>query len=189
MADQRTARQPSEAARTVATTNGERRHRSAVAYHRVLVPVTASTVSERTVVIAAQLASEQKAEVTVLAVIEVPKDLPLEALFPDEEHEAKESLRRAAAILGQYGVRSKTRLMRSFSTATAIVEAAQDARSEIIVMSAVRHLRKRANDLGDQVSIFEQAENLREVLKAAPCRVLLVSPPPDEHPNGRPPPR
>jgi nucleotide-binding universal stress UspA family protein len=148
-----------------------RRHRSVVAYRQILVPVTDSAASERVLVIAAQLASEKKAEVTVLNVIEVPRDLPLDALFPDEEHEGREILRRATAILDSYGVHSKTRLTRSFSRATAILEAARDTHPEIIVIGAERHARTQAR-------VFRDAETIQEVLKAAPCRVMLVSPQP-----------
>jgi nucleotide-binding universal stress UspA family protein len=153
--------------------NGGKRSRSVAGYTRILVPVTASNASDRAVLTAALLASERKAEVTLLNVIEVSRDLPLEALFPDEEREGREILRRATAILDEYGVRSHTRLIRSASTATAIIEAADDTHPEIIVMGAERRLRRQSRVFGD---------NVRAVLKAAPCRVMLVSPSPDTRP-------
>lgn len=152
-----------------------RRRRSPLAYTRILVPITASAASDRAVVTAALLASERKAEVTLLNVIEVSKDLPLDALFPDEEREGRETLRRATAILDQYGVRSHTRLIRSASAAAAILETVDDTRPEIIVMGAERRLRR-------QSSVF--SDNVQTVLKAAPCRVMLVSAWPDARPQG-----
>jgi len=146
---------------------------SAASYARILVPVTESEVSDRAVITAAMLASERKAAVTLLTVLEVPKGLPLEALFPDEEHEGRETLRRATAILDQYGIGSHSRLVRSASAATAILEAAGDTHPEIIVMGAERRLHRHLRIFGD---------NVQAVLKAAPCRVMLVSPWPGQRP-------
>ena len=170
MSRQSTVSRPHVDAQPSTAAGNGRRSRPALAYHRILVHVATSAVSERAVVIAAQLASEHRAEVTLLNVIEVPKDLPLDALFPDEEHEGREALRRATAILDRYGVDSKTRLTRSFSIAKAILEAAAEANPELIVMGAERHMRR-------QPSVFGHAESIQEVLKAAPCRVMLVTPP------------
>ena len=144
----------------------ERRPGARVAYTRILVPVTASDTSDNAVVAAALLASERKAEITLLNVIEVSRDLPLEALFPDEERDGRETLRRAIAILDEYGVDSHTRLVRSTSAAAAILETANRTQPEIIVMGAVRRLRR-------QSGVF--SANVLTVLKAAPCRVMLVS--------------
>ena len=113
------------------------------------------------------LASERKAVVTLLNVIEVPKGLPLEALLPEEERDGRETIRRATAILDQYGINPHTRLVRSLSAGTAIIEAADDTRPEIIVMGARRGLHRHLKVFGD---------NTQSVLRAAPCRVLLVSP-------------
>jgi nucleotide-binding universal stress UspA family protein len=165
-----TVNRPFDKQPSTAAAGSDRRHGSPVAYTRILVPVTASSISDRAVVTAALLASERKAEVILLNVIEVSKDLPLEALFPDEEREGRETLRRATAILDQYGVGSHTRLIRSASAAAAIIEAAAETHPEIIVMGAERRLRRQSRVFSD---------NVQTVLQAAPCRVMLVSPSPE----------
>ena len=152
---------------------GRRPGGSIVCYTGILVPLTDSSASDRAVVTAALLASERKADVTLLAVIEVSRDLPLEALFPEEEREGRQILRRATAILDQYGVNSHARLTRSPSAAAAILEAAEETRPEIIVMGAERRLRGQSRIFGD---------NVRAVLQAATCRVMLVSPWPQAQP-------
>jgi nucleotide-binding universal stress UspA family protein len=156
--------------RSDTTADGDRRRRAPIAYKRILVPVTASTASDHAIATAGQLASEQKAKVTLLNVIEVPKDLPLDALFPDEERDGRDVLGRATEILDQYGVRSHSRLMRSSSVAAAILEVADDERPEIIVIGAERRLRRQRSVSGS---------NLQAVLTGASCRVMLVSPWPD----------
>src|ERR1700693_41478 len=77
-----------------------------VEYDRILVPVTASPASERAVTTAALLARERKGAVTLVHVIEVPKELPLDALFPDEEHDSREILSHASATLDRSGIRA-----------------------------------------------------------------------------------
>ena len=154
-----------------------RRHGAAVSYAGILVPLEASAASDRAIVTAAQLASERKASVTLLVAIEVSRDLPLEALFPEEEREGRELLRRATAILDEYGVDSHPRLVRSPSAAAAILAVAEETQPQIIVMAAERRLNGRARIFGD---------NVRAVLKDAQCRVLLVSPwPAEASANGR----
>lgn len=150
-----------------------RRRSSSLEYTGILVPITESKASDRAVVTAALLASERKAEITLLNVIEVSRDLPLEALFTDEEREGRETLRRATAILDEYGVNSHSLLIRSPSAATAILEAAADTHPEIVVMGAERRLRGQSRIFGD---------NVQAVLKDAPCRVMIVSPWPDAQP-------
>ena len=142
-----------------------------VSYAGILVPLTESGASDLAVTTAALLASERKADVTLLAVVEVSRDLPLEALFPDEERDGRELLRRATAILDQYGVDSHPRLTRAPSAAAAILAAAEETQPEIIVMGAERRLRGRSRIFGD---------NVQAVLKGASCRVMVVSPWPAE---------
>jgi len=152
------------AARPSASRNRTRR----VEYTRILVPVTASPSSERAVTTAAMLAAERKGTVTLVHVIEVPRELPLDALFPDEEHDSREILGHATATLERYGVRTVTHSVHAATAAAAIVEAAEEARAEIIVMGTERRTRRRRSALGT---------NVEHVLKRAPCRVMIVAAP------------
>jgi nucleotide-binding universal stress UspA family protein len=139
-----------------------------VEYDRILVPVTASPASERAVTTAAMLAAERKGSVTLVHVIEVPRELPLDALFPDEEHDSREILGHASAILDRYGIRTVTRSVHAATAATAILEAAEEARAEIIVMGAERRARRQRTAFG---------RNVEYVLRRAPCRVMIVAVP------------
>jgi nucleotide-binding universal stress UspA family protein len=139
-----------------------------VEYDRILVPVTASPASERAVTTAALLAGERKSAVTLVHVIEVPKELPLDALFPDEEHDSREILSHASATLDRYGIRTVARSVHAATAATAILEAAEDVRAEIIVMGAERRARRQRTTFGG---------NVEHVLKRAPCRVMIVAVP------------
>ncbi len=135
---------------------------------RILVPVTASRESEFAVDTAARLASERSAVVTLVHVIEVPKELPLDALFPEEEAEARRILNHAAGILDRYGVHHKTQSMRASTAAAAILDAARDSDAQILVMGAPRITRRKRTVFGP---------NVATVLRRASCRVMLVTSP------------
>ena len=138
---------------------------------RILVPVTGSRESDVAVDTAARLASEGRAVVTLVHVIEVPKELPLDALFPEEESKGRQILHHAAAILDRYGVHHKVRSMRAPTAAAAILDAADETDAQIVVLGAPRDTRRNRAVFGS---------NVATVLKRAPCRVMLVATPTTE---------
>ena len=149
---------------------GSRDRASGVEYDRILVPVTASIASERALTTAAMLASEKKGEVTLVNVIEVPKELPLDALFPAEEHESRTILNHATATLDRYGVRARGHTIHATTAATAILDVAEDTHAQIIVIGTERRERRHRVAVG---------RNVEHVLKRAPCRVMIVTVPPN----------
>ena len=75
----------------------------------------------------------------IVAVIEVPLDLPLDARLPEhEEDAAEELLDDAQALVESYGVRAITRLVRARSAGPAIVEEARRRNAELVVLGAPR---------------------------------------------------
>ena len=126
-----------------------------LAYRRILVPIDAGSVAA--VSTACALGVEHGAVVTALAVIEVPAALPLDAHMA--EAEARKSLALAEAIGDRHGVRVERSVVRARRAGEAIVAAAEEHDSELIVLRAPR-LGKTA----------------RYVLKHAHCRVVLVAP-------------
>jgi len=112
------------------------------------------------------LASERKGLVTVLSVIEVPKELPLDALFPDEERESKAILSHAVAILERYGVNAVARTIHATTASSVILETADEVQAQLIVMGTERRNRHRHAAVG---------KTLEHVLKRASCRVMIVT--------------
>ena len=136
-------------------------------YRTIVVPVVRSAESEEALVAAARLASERRATIAVVHVIEVPLDRPLDAVTRAEEDEAEDLLEQARGLVEGYGVRAVTRLLRERRAGPAIARDAGQRGAELIVMGATRSPgRRHANIFGRTVDY---------VLKAAPCRVLLVA--------------
>jgi APA family basic amino acid/polyamine antiporter len=137
-----------------------------VAYDRVLVPLTEQ--AEPAASIACGLAAEHGALVTVLVVIEVPAELPLDAHMVDEEASARRILKDARAIGEHHGVSVAMRVVRARTAGEAIVDEASRTEAEVIVLGAARRKRARRS-----APVFGGSTTF--VLKHAPCRVLLAA--------------
>jgi nucleotide-binding universal stress UspA family protein len=128
--------------------------RPRVAYRRILVPVAPGAVAT-----ACRLAEDAGSSVVVLAVVEVPAALPLDALMPSEDAAARELLAAAEAIGDRHGVRIERRVVRGRSAGEEIASAADASGAELIVL-------RRPFD-----------RTARYVLQHARCCVLFSTPP------------
>jgi nucleotide-binding universal stress UspA family protein len=135
---------------------------------RLLVPVAANAESLRAVDVACRLAADTRALVELVAVIEVPTLLPLDAQMADEEARTRTLLRRADAVAGSYGVNVTSRLLRAREASTAIVAEAAAAETQLMVIGAPRRRRAHRN-----APVF--GSTVRHALKHAPCRVMLIA--------------
>ncbi len=143
----------------------------ALEYRNVLVPVVWRRESEAAVDLACRLATERRASIVALTVLEVPLELPLDAPLPDEaERKANDLLDEVRAIGDAYGVTVIGRLVRARRAGRAIVDEARRRNSEIIVMGSPRRDRdrRRGRIFGGTVDF---------VLKNAPCRVMVAAAP------------
>src|SRR5262245_35304030 len=146
------------------------RRRRDSGYGRLLVPLDGRRESFDALQFACRLAADDHAKIVVVAVIEVPASLPLDARFDDVEESARRLLDRAGATGDAYGVKVVPRLVRARDFGAAIVAEATADRSEIIVIGAPRaelavSPRRAAPD------------PVLRVLKGAPCRVMVVTAP------------
>jgi nucleotide-binding universal stress UspA family protein len=145
-----------------------RRLQVARGYRRLLVPLDARTESVEALEIACRLAADDGATITAVAVMEIPPLLPLDAHLVDAEDAARRLLERAGATGDAYGVRVATRVVRARDVAAAIVEQATEDRDELIVIASTR---SRLGESPRRVS----PDPVLHVLRAAPCRVMVVS--------------
>jgi len=136
-----------------------------IGYRSILVPVADNAETDKALDVACRLAAEHGSTITVVAVIEVPRVLPLGAHMFEEEAAAKRLLRRAEAVGESYGVRMVERIVRGRGAGPAIVEEANARRIELIVVGARRGRRRPFG------------RTVESVLKHASCRVLVIAPP------------
>jgi basic amino acid/polyamine antiporter, APA family len=140
----------------------------ALEYRRLLVPVVGGQPSDAAMDLACRLAAERGSRIVALTVLEVPLDRPLTDELPELEREANHELDQAAAVGDSYGVRVLTRLERSYSAGTSIVNEADARNSEIIVLGSPRRPLTTT-----QAAVF--GKTVDYVLKHAPCRVLVAA--------------
>jgi basic amino acid/polyamine antiporter, APA family len=138
-----------------------------VGYQRLLVPVAENIESEEAIDVASRLAAEHGSSITVVAVVEIPPVLPLDAHMREEEAHAHTLLHRAAAVAEGYGVTVSLETLRGRDAASAIVNEALARNAQLLVVGAPRRLSSKRG-----VGIF--GHTVEHVLKHAHCRVMIV---------------
>ena len=138
-------------------------------YRRLLVPLDDRPESFDALDIACRLAADDHASITALRVLEVPPLLPIDTHLEDAERAARRLLERAGATGDSYGVKVATELVRARDAASAVVERARSDGSEVIVIGAPRVTLQRS-------TAHAASESVRELIRRAPCRVMLISP-------------
>lgn len=139
---------------------------------RILVPLLSrNEATDRIVALATQMALARNGSVELLAVIEVPFMLPLDAHVEQDEKFALEALDRAASVVMRCGTRSSLkiskRILKARHAGPAIVREAEIQPVDLILM-ANTPVRVRGN-----VQQIHPAVDY--VMKNAPCEVLVLS--------------
>jgi hypothetical protein len=163
-------RLPKETERTRTAT---RAARSVNRLTRILVPLLSkSEATDRIVALAAQMVRSRNGSVELLAVIEVPFTLPLDARVEEDEKRALELLDRAESVAGQSvtgmnkaGVNK--RILKARNAGSAIVREAELQAVDLILLANTA-VRVRGN-----VQQIDPAVDY--VMKNAPCEVLVLS--------------
>jgi nucleotide-binding universal stress UspA family protein len=170
-------KRPGEAEAGTAYANVARRAHRSGAFERIVVPVDAEGVLSSRAVQAAARISSDKGTIVLVHVLEVPRELPLDALFPEEEHAAREVLRNAAAVAERYGIHVVQRLERAYSGAQAVLDLADTFEADLIVLGAPRRTRGGRSAFGPTATA---------ILHRASCRVMLVTIAETRRPGHRP---
>jgi basic amino acid/polyamine antiporter, APA family len=136
-----------------------------VEYRSVLVVFESGTFSEEAVATAVRLAAGRRRGIHVVALVEVPTHLPLEAQLEAEESEAESKVERAK-LIGGLRVTGHSQRVRPGQAGQAIVEEAREIRAAAIVMA----LRYR-----DGKPLWGKA--LQTVLAKRPTRVIIAAQP------------
>ncbi len=137
---------------------------SVAALERILVPVSGTLAAERAVELACRLGVEQKAEVILAYVIEVPLTLALNTPVPQEEAKGQEALRTARLIAEQHGMTPTTRLIPHRQASAGIIQLARQEGVDAIVMAAGSERAGQGDGMG---------RTSREVVRRATCEVIV----------------
>jgi nucleotide-binding universal stress UspA family protein len=135
---------------------------------RVLVPVNGSELDEEMVRFAAVTAERVGAQLIVVYVIVVRRNLPLDVELEDEVQKGEAVLDRAEKAAAAFKVELSTELLQARATGPAIVDEATERDVDLIVMGVT--YRKRFGE-------FYLGQTTPYVLKNAPCRVWVAREP------------
>ncbi len=138
--------------------------RAVGAIKKILVPTSGTLYSERGIELACRLGEEQKAEVYLINVIEVPRTLPMEAPMPEAESKAQEILKAGESIVTLRGLPVKGEVRRGRVAGEEIIRAAKDWDADLIVMGIRSEIRMAQEILGRTSDL---------VLRRAPCEVIV----------------
>ena len=139
-----------------------------IEYRTILVPVLRTVESEEALVAAARLASERRATIVLLHVIEVPLDKSLDAELRNREEAGDQILDEAEALLETYaGLRIISRLDRARSAGPAIVEEAARRDAEVVILGASRTKVRGGKPIFGRTVDY--------VLRHAPTRVAVIA--------------
>jgi basic amino acid/polyamine antiporter, APA family len=135
-------------------------------FRRILVPLKLGIIGEEMAATAVKLASEHRAVVEALHVIEVPLDRALEAEMDDAEERAAASVAEARLLGYELGVEVVSTVLRARAIGSAIVEHARKTETDLIVLGSSPRWRRQSRFFSPTVDY---------VLRRAHCEVLIVA--------------
>ncbi len=134
----------------------------------ILVPLLSrNEATDRIVALAAQMARQRNGNVEMLAVIEVPFTLPLNARVEQDEKRALEVLDHAESVAMRIAVKIHKRILKARTAGLAIVREAEEQAVDLILI-ANTPVRVRGN-------VQQIDPTVEYVMRNAPCEVLVLS--------------
>jgi len=137
---------------------------SVEAIKRILVPTIGNVFAGREVELACRLGQEQKAEILLAYLLEVPRTLPLDASMPEEETKAREALELARTIVDLHGLPSTMELLRARVAGEKIAQTAHEKEVDMIVVGM-------RPGMGLAHEAFVRTVDV--LMRKAPCELLI----------------
>ena len=114
---------------------GVARARASVsAMRRILVPIRGFPHEERAVELACRLGQEQKGQILLVSVIEVPLTLSLGTALPEQEERSEAALRRSVELVKTHGLEPVSRLERDREAGKGILRVAKEMNVDVVVI-------------------------------------------------------
>ena len=137
---------------------------SVEAIKRILVPTVGTLFAGREVELACRLGQEQKAEILLAYVLEVPRTLPLGAPMPQEENKGREALDLAKTIVNLHGLPSQMEILRARVAGEKIATTAAEEDVDMIIVGTRPGLGSAYEDFARTVDVL---------MRKAPCELLI----------------
>jgi nucleotide-binding universal stress UspA family protein len=141
---------------------------------RILVPVEGASTDHESIVLACGLAKKDKSEILVLYVIEVRRNLPIDAEMTAEIEHGETVLEHVQRFADKIGCHVQTDLLQAREAGAAIVNEATERDAQLIVMGVPYR---------EKFGEYCVEPRAQYVLEHAGCRVILAREP---LPQGQP---
>lgn len=135
---------------------------------RILVPVEGAATDDEGVTLACALSKKDRAEILLLYVIEVRRNLPIDAEMGEEVGRGEQVLDKVQRFANKLACAVQTDLLQAREAGAAIVNEAVEREVDLIVMGVPYHEK-----FGD----YCVEPRAQFVLENAPCRVILTREP------------
>ncbi len=132
-------------------------------HQHILVPTDGSQSSEEIIGFICSIQKVVNSNISVVFVIEVPRNMPLDANLPDKTAQADEVLKRVMQIAANYQSQVNTSIIYARSAEEAIISTAQDLKCDVIAIAQDDH----------RLSIF--ANKATTIYQKAKCSVWLFN--------------
>ncbi len=137
---------------------------SVEAVKRILVPTVGTAFAGREVELACRLGEDQKAEIQLAYVLEVPRTLSLGAPMPDEEARGLEAMKLAKTIIDLHKLPSTMKVLKARIAGQGIVQEALEQEVDMIVVGM-------KPGMGIAYDAF--ARTMDVLMRHAPCELLI----------------
>jgi nucleotide-binding universal stress UspA family protein len=134
------------------------------AFKKIIVPTAGTTYAEKAIELACRLGEQQKAEIIVTHIIEVPFTLPLNAIMEKAEAMAADVLARGEDIVRHHELPARSEVVRARQVGEGIVRLAKEEGADLIVIG----IRP-----GTGVPERMLGRTTETVLHRAPCEVII----------------
>lgn len=141
-----------------------RARRIVSAIHRIVVPVHSHGNWAAAIELACRLGEQQRAEILLTSVVEIPFTLSLNTGMTKAVSEAQELLKQAATIVELHKLPVRTHIERARQAGEGIAKVARDADADLIVI-AVSRFRSRLPGF--------PGRTIETLLNRAPCEVII----------------
>lgn len=135
---------------------------------RILVPVEGASTDHESIVLACSFGKKDKAEILLLYVIEVRRNLPIDAEMSAEIEHGEMVLEKVQRFADKIGCRVQTDLLQAREAGAAIVNEAVERDAQLVIMGVPYH---------EKFGEYSVAPRAQYVLEHAACRVILTREP------------
>ncbi|MCX7710943.1 MAG: universal stress protein [Clostridia bacterium] len=134
-----------------------------MAYRNILIPTDGTQTSENIIEFICSIQKVMKAQINVVYVVEVPRNLPLGIPIPEKADLAREAVERVKAIAEKHDVQVNTSIIYARTMDDSIMSTAEELKCDVIAIAQ------------DNQKLRFFSNNASNIYQRAKCSVWLFN--------------